>query len=112
MKVVRFHEHGGLDVLRHEEIPDSEPGSGEVLVKVRACALNHLDLWQRRGIPGVLLPHCPGSDIAGEVVRGDPHGVAEGQRGLVQPGIGCGRCVDCLGGEDNLCRSYGVIGYQ
>ena len=112
MKVVRFHEHGGLGVLRHEEIPDSEPGPGEVLVRVRACALNHLDLWQRRGIPGVLLPHCPGSDVAGEVVRSEPHGVAEGQRVLVQPGISCGRCVACLGGEDNLCRSYWLVGYQ
>jgi len=112
MRVVRFHEHGGLEVLRHEEIPDPEPGPGEVLVRVRACALNHIDLWQRRGIPGVPLPHCPGSDVAGEVVRGEPHGVAEGQRVLVQPGISCGRCVACLGGEDNLCRSYGLVGYQ
>ena len=112
MKAVRFHEHGRLDVLRHEEVPDPEPAPGEVLVRVRTCALNHLDLWQRRGIPGVPLPHCPGSDIAGEVVRGETHGVAEGQRVLVQPGISCGRCVACLGGEDNLCRSYGLIGYQ
>ncbi len=112
MKVVRFYEHGGLEVLRHEEIPDPEPGPGEVLVRVRACALNHIDLWQRWGIPGVPLPHCPGSDVAGEVVRGESHGVAEGQRVLVQPGISCGRCVACLGGEDNLCRSYGLVGYQ
>ena len=112
MRVVRFHEHGGLDVLRHEEVADPEPGPGEVLIRVRACALNHLDLWQRRGIPGVRLPHCPGSDVAGEVVRGEAHGVAEGQRVLVQPGISCGRCVVCLGGEDNLCRSYGLVGYQ
>ena len=112
MKVVRFHEHGALEVLRYEEVPDPEPGPGEVLVRVRACALNHLDLWQRRGIPGVPLPHCPGSDVAGEVVRGETHGVAEGQRVLVQPGISCGRCDACLGGEDNLCRSYGLVGYQ
>ena len=64
MKAVRFHEHGGLDVLRQEDVPDPEPGPGEVLIRVRACALNHLDLWQRRGIPGVRLPHCPGSDVA------------------------------------------------
>ncbi|MDE0829891.1 MAG: zinc-binding dehydrogenase, partial [Vicinamibacterales bacterium] len=69
MKAVRFHEHGGLDVLRQEEVPEPEPGPGEVLIRVRACALNHLDLWQRRGIPGVRLPHCVGSDIAGDVVR-------------------------------------------
>ena len=68
MKAIRFHEYGGLDVLRYEEVPDPEVGPGEVLGRVRACALNHLDLWQRRGIPGVPLPHCPGSDVAGEVV--------------------------------------------
>ena len=112
MKAVRFHEHGGLEVLRYDEMPDPDPGPGEVLVRVRACALNHLDLWQRRGIPGVPLPHCPGSDVAGEVVRGETHGVAEGQRVFVQPGISCGRCASCLGGEDNLCRSYGLVGYQ
>ena len=64
MKAVRFHEHGDLNVLRYEEVPDPEPGPGEVIVKVRGCALNHLDLFQRRGIPGVRLPHAPGSDIA------------------------------------------------
>lgn len=112
MKAVRFHEHGGLDVLRCEEVPDPEPAPGEVLVKVRACALNHLDLWQRRGIPGVPLPHCTGTDVAGQVVGGKTDGVAEGQRVLVQPGISCGRCVSCLSGEDNLCRSYGLVGYQ
>ena len=82
MKAVRFHEHGGLEVLRYDEVPDPVPAPGEVLVKVKACALNHLDLWQRRGIPGVPLPHCPGSDVAGEVVRGEAPGVAEGQRVL------------------------------
>ena len=93
-------------------MPEPEPGPGEVLIRVRACALNHLDLWQRRGIPGVRLPHCVGSDIAGEVVRASGGGVGEGQRVLVQPGISCGRCAACLGGEDNLCRSYGLVGYQ
>ena len=112
MKAVRFHEHGGLDVLRQEDVPDPEPGPGEVLIRVRTCALNHLDLWQRRGIPGVRLPHCPGSDVAGEVVRAPAGGVGEGQRVLVQPGLSCGRCAACLGGEDNLCRSYGLVGYQ
>ena len=112
MKAVRFHEHGGLEVLRYEDVPDPEPAPGEVLVKVRACALNHLDLWQRRGIPGVPLPHCPGTDVSGEVVRGKTHGVAEGLRVFLQPGISCGRCVACLGGEDNLCRSYGLVGHQ
>jgi len=112
MKAVRFHEHGGLDVLRQEEVPDPEPGPGEVLIRVRTCALNHLDLWQRRGIPGVRLPHCPGSDVAGEVVRASSGDVGEGQRVLVQPGLSCGRCAACLDGQDNLCRSYGLVGYQ
>ncbi len=112
MKAVRFHEHGGLDVLRQEEVPDPEPGPGEVLIRVRTCALNHLDLWQRRGIPGVRLPHCPGSDVAGEVVRALAGDVGEGQRVLVQPGLSCGRCAACLDGQDNLWRSYGLVGYQ
>lgn len=112
MKAVRFHEHGGLDVLRCEEVPDPEPAPGEVLVRVRACALNHLDLWQRRGIPGVPLPHCPGTDVAGEIVRGEAHGVGKGVRVLLQPGISCGRCLACLNGQDNLCRSFGLVGHQ
>ena len=112
MKAVRFHKPGGLDVLSYEDVADPEPASGEVLIKVRACALNHLDLWQRRGIDGVLLPHCPGSDIAGEVVRGEAPGVAEGLRVMLQPGISCGRCGACLGGQDNLCRSYGLVGHH
>ena len=112
MKAIRFHQHGDLDVLRLEEVEDPTPLPGEVLVRVKACALNHLDLWQRRGIPGVPLPHIVGSDISGVVVRGESPGVAEGQRVLVQPGISCGRCVACLAGRDNECRSYGLIGYQ
>ena len=86
MKAIRFHEHGGIEVLRHEVVPDPEPGPGEVLVRVRACALNHLDLWQRWGIPRVPLPHCPGSDVAGEVVGGKTHGVAEGSACSCSPG--------------------------
>jgi len=87
MKAVRFHEHGGLDVLRQEEVPEPEPGPGEVLIRVRACALNHLDLWQRLGIPGVRLAHCVGSGIAGDVVRASGGGVGEGQRVLVQASV-------------------------
>jgi len=112
MQAVRFHDHGDLDVLRLEEIPDPSPNPGEVLVEVRTCALNHLDLWQRRGIPGVRLPHVVGSDIAGVVRQAEAPGVAEGQRVLLQPGISCGRCVACLAGDDNQCRSYGLVGYQ
>jgi len=70
MKAVRFHQHGGPEVLRHEDAPDPDLAPGEVLVRVRACALNRLDLWARQGLPGVQvpMPHITGSDVAGEVV--------------------------------------------
>ena len=68
MKAVRIHEFGGPEVLRYEDVPDPKPRKDQVLVRVRACALNHLDIWVRKGLPGVNLPHILGSDIAGEVV--------------------------------------------
>jgi len=110
VKAVRFHQHGGVDVLRFEVAPDPAAGEGEALVRVRACALNHLDLWQRRGLDRVEipLPHISGADVAGEVVAGGP----SGQRVMLQPGLSCGRCRDCLGGRDNFCPSYDVLGYQ
>jgi len=112
MKAIRFHAHGEVDVLRYEEVPDPEPQPGEVLVRVRGCALNHLDLFQRRGIPGITLPHVPGSDIAGEIVRSTVPSVDEGQRVMLQPGLSCGRCRACLSGSDNLCPSYDILGYR
>ncbi len=69
MKAVRFHEHGGPEVLRYEEAPDPERGPGDVLVRVRACALNHLDIWNRRGVVRLRLPHILGADVAGEVAE-------------------------------------------
>ena len=112
MKAIRFHAHGEVDGLRYEEVPDPEPQPGEVLVRVRGCALNHLDLFQRRGIPGITLPHVPGSDIAGEIVRSTVPSVDEGQRVMLQPGLSCGRCRACLSGNDNLCSSYDILGYR
>lgn len=113
MKAVRFHEHGGPEVLRYEDAPEPELGAGEVLVRVRACALNHLDIWGRRGRPNVTIPmpHIAGSDIAGEVVRSTAPEVAAGRRVMLQPGISCGRCASCLSGKDNDCLHYEVIGY-
>ena len=113
MKAVRFHEHGPPDVLRYEDAPDPAPSPGEVLVRVRACALNHLDLWARRGLPNVRirLPHIGGSDIAGEVIAAAAPDVPLGQRVMLQPGLSCGRCEMCLSGRDNECPSYEVIGY-
>ena len=69
MKAVRIHEFGGPEVLRYEDAPDPQPRKDQVLVRVRACAMNHLDIWVRKGLPGVKLPHILGSDIAGEIVE-------------------------------------------
>ena len=115
MKAVRFHSHGGPEVLRYEEAPDPEPGADEALVRVRACALNHLDLWARNGLPNVEipLPHISGSDIAG-VIEKAPGGeklFAKGDEVIVNPGLGCGRCDRCVSGRDNQCRDYTIIGY-
>ena len=115
MKAVRFHRHGGPDVLQYEEAPDPEPNSDEALVRVKACALNHLDLWARNGLPNVAipLPHISGSDIAGVVEQVPPEEkqINEGDEVIVNPGIGCGRCERCLSGKDNQCRDYTIIGY-
>lgn len=113
MKAVRFHQHGGLDVLRYEAAPDPELQAGEALVRVRACALNHLDLWERRGLEGVHipLPHISGSDVSGEVIASTIRDVATGRRVMLQPGVSCGRCVACLSGRDNECPHYEVLGY-
>ena len=114
VKAVRFHAHGGVDVLRYEDAPDPELAPGEVLVRVRACALNHLDLWQRRGLPRVPipLPHISGSDVAGDVVAAAVGQVVLGQRVMLQPGVSCGRCPACLAGRDNECPQYEVLGYR
>lgn len=114
MKAVRFHRHGGPDVLRYEEAPEPVLGAGEVLVRVRACALNHLDIWQRRGLERVTIPmpHISGSDVAGEVVASAASDVNNGRRVMLQPGISCGRCAACLSGRDNECPQYEVLGYR
>jgi NADPH:quinone reductase-like Zn-dependent oxidoreductase len=113
MKAVRFHEHGPPEVLRYDDAPDPVAGPGRAIVRVRAVALNHLDLWQRRGIDRlrIPLPHVPGSDVAGEVV--DAGGaVPAGTRVLLQPGLGCGVCAACRDGRDNLCPSYDIVGLK
>lgn len=114
MKAVRFHQHGGPEVLRYDDAPDPDLLPGEVLVRVRACALNHLDLWARRGLERVAIPmpHISGSDVAGEVVASAAPDVAAGRRVMLQPGISCGRCAACLAGRDNECPRYEVLGYQ
>lgn len=114
MKAARFHEHGGPEVFRYEEAPDPTAPTGGALVRVRACAMNHLDLWQRRGLERVRIPmpHISGADVAGEIVEGGATGLAPGARVMLQPGLSCGRCPRCLTGEDNFCAGYDVLGYQ
>jgi NADPH:quinone reductase-like Zn-dependent oxidoreductase len=116
MKAVVMHQHGGPEVLQYEEVSDPIAGPGEVLVRVRACALNHLDVWTRLGQAGrnIPLPHILGNDIAGEVaaLRTPVEGIAPGERVMVSPGTSCGRCAACLSGEDSSCRHYRILGYQ
>jgi NADPH:quinone reductase-like Zn-dependent oxidoreductase len=112
MNAVRFHEHGDASVLRHETAPDPEPAAGQAIVRVRACALNHLDLWNRRGVVKLSLPHILGADVAGEVATSSDPGLATGTRVMVQPGLSCGRCDACLDGRDNECPRYDVLGSQ
>jgi len=115
MKAVIFEKHGGPEVLHVANVPDPRPRGDEVVVRVRACSINHLDLWVRRGIPGIEipLPHIPGSDVSGEIAAvGElvTH-IHVGDKVILAPGISCGRCVACLAGNDNLCRKYTLLGY-
>jgi len=110
-----FHEPGGPDVLRIEEVDAPVPGPGEALVRVRAVALNHLDLWLRRSlIVETPMPHIGGSDVAGEVVELGPEvtvpGIEVGTRVVVDPSLACGRCEWCGRGERSLCVEYRILG--
>ena len=116
MKAVIFSQHGGPEVLKYTEGPDPQIKANEVLVEVRACALNHLDVWVRAGLPGIKipLPHILGDDVAG-IVRDAGELVTwtkPGDEVMVQPGVSCGHCVECLAGRDNMCDEYDMIGYR
>ncbi|NVB40527.1 zinc-binding dehydrogenase [Pseudenhygromyxa sp. WMMC2535] len=114
MKAIVLDEHGGPEVLRPVELPDPEPGPGEVVVEIHACALNRLDIWVRGGLPNLRLeyPHILGSDIAGVVRRVGPGVDASeiGREVVLNPGLSCGRCEACLSGWDNLCPRYHILG--
>lgn len=116
MKAVVFSEHGGPEVLRYTEGPAPTIRPDDVLVHVRACALNHLDIWIRRGLPGISipLPHILGSDIAGEVVEvgKEVSGIRTGEKVVLSPGICCGHCEQCAAGKDSQCRDYTLFGYM
>jgi NADPH:quinone reductase-like Zn-dependent oxidoreductase len=116
MRTVRIHRHGGPEVLQLDEIDPPHAGPCEVTVAVKACALNHLDLWVRKGLPNVKIemPRILGSDISGVVVE-TGLGVAEvsvGEEVVLQPGVSCGRCLRCQQGRDNECRQYKILGSQ
>jgi len=83
MKGVRIHQFGGPEVLMYEDIPDPQPHKDQVLVRVKACSLNHLDVWVRKGLPGVKLPHILGSDVAGEVAEVRETFIAQAKEGPV-----------------------------
>ncbi len=113
MRAAIFHEHGGPEVVRMERVPVPRPGPGEVLVRVRACAMNHLDLWVRRGIPiETTMPHVGGCDIAGEIVEaGEGVDAARvGERVVINPSLWCGHCRDCLRGEESQCATFRIFG--
>jgi NADPH:quinone reductase-like Zn-dependent oxidoreductase len=115
MKAIVFNAHGGPEVLKYTGAPDPAIRPNQVLVRVRACALNHLDLWVRRGIPGVPipLPHIPGSDVSGEIAQigADVTTVRVGQKVVLAPGVTCGKCAACVSGQDNHCRYFTNLGY-
>ncbi|MBE0408775.1 MAG: zinc-binding dehydrogenase [Anaerolineales bacterium] len=114
MKAIVFHKHGDSQVLEYSQLPDPEPGPGEVLVRLEAAALNGVDIWVRKGWPGLKLtfPHIPGADGAGEVTAvGD--GVAgwtPGDQVVINSNLSCGQCEFCLDGYDNRCVDWDLLG--
>lgn len=121
MRAALFRQHGGPEVLEIADVPVPVPGPGEVQVRVVAAAVNHLDIWIRRGLPAlkIALPHISGGDVAGYVsalgpgLEDDRKGVAGvrvGDRVVLNPGISCGRCRACLAGRDHFCPAFRMLG--
>ncbi|MBI2930525.1 MAG: zinc-binding dehydrogenase [Planctomycetes bacterium] len=114
MKSIRFHQHGAPEVLKVEEVPDPSPRDGQVLLEIKAAGINHLDIWVRRGMPGlsIPLPRIPGADAAGVVREIGPgvDAVKVGQRVLLNPHTSCGVCEFCTGGDMSMCLRYAIWG--
>ena len=112
MHAVQFKEHGGRDVIEYAERDEPTRDEGEVLIDVKAAALNHLGVWTRRGMPGIDLdmPHVPGSDAAGVVVDGGGTRFEEGDGVAVWSGVACGDCEFCRTGDEPLCVDFHIIG--
>jgi len=116
MRAIVFKKHGGIEQLEEAYVPVPDLGRRDVLVKVTACALNHLDLWTLAGMPGIKIsmPHILGCDIAGEVVETGKkvHHIPRHKPVIVAPGISCGHCEQCENGWDSLCKEYKILGFQ
>jgi 2-desacetyl-2-hydroxyethyl bacteriochlorophyllide A dehydrogenase len=114
MKAVVFHEHGNPEKLVFQEVPTPRPDEDEVLVRVKACSINHVDILVRQGIPAykTAFPHISGCDVAGivEAVGKNVTGITPGEKVFVAPGLSCFRCAYCLSGQDNMCISYKILG--
>ena len=114
MKAVVFEKHGGPEVLEYEDVPEPKAGPGEVLIEVKATCINHIDIFLRRGMPGIKvpLPKIVGSDAAGIIreIGPDVSGLEVGQRVTINPGISCGRCEFCAAGFGGQCTSYAMVG--
>ena len=112
MKAILFQEFGGPEVLLYRDIPDPKLRNDQVLLRVKSCALNHLDVWVRKGLPGVNLPHINGSDVAGVVEEVGEYvtAVKAGQRVLLAPMVFCNHCSWCTSGQQNFCREFTVLG--
>src|SRR5512143_918776 len=116
MRAILIHRFGGPEVLQPGEVPEPVPGDAEVLIHLKAAALNHLDLWVRSGERerNIPLPHIPGCDGAGTVARvgRNIRSFKAGDAVLISPGLSCGICAECLAGRDNFCREYRVLGVR
>ncbi len=114
MKALAIYEHGGIDKLQIVDLPKPAIGPNDVLVNVKAVALNHLDLFVRNGSPALKLtmPHIPGSDVSGVIaeIGANVTGLTVGQRVAINPGLSCGHCEYCIAGEESLCAEFTILG--
>ena len=114
MKAVIFRQHGGPEALEYAEVPVPPVPAGHVLVRVKACSVNHVDCWIRQGIPAyrIRLPHISGCDVSGVIERlgSEVRGVRVGNRVMLSPGLRCGRCASCQAGKDTFCEAAGIRG--
>lgn len=115
MKAVVFYENGAVDKLKYVDMEKPKISPYEVLVKVKACALNHLDIWVRQGLGiEIPMPHISGSDIVGEIaeVGMEVKNFRTGDKVLIAPGVRCRKCVYCITNRDSMCSSFKIIGFQ